>query len=602
MKLHFLSRGLLALFFIFLAISVFLQHPAISAMDDGWKPVQTSPPPPEIIIDVPQTFYFSLWHFSDGHWANDDNTITVYGTENIDMNEELANALSREVQFAFPVPQEVKAVLADGKRVFSSCKVDPSWGLESLGIGLHDLFYFDRGDLQFKQEGDNILFKAFPQLHFLDMFDYRTFISNLDKKIPFVDPNYGHNVYSMYRRGGPHLGAGSGYFNPMDPMELPDPDLGQIHPSQIVDSSGHLAPGFMVSVTPDSGGGGSQYDSADVMIGTGSFNNAGAVGLRFWYPLIFSFYTVPDERDVAVTAIYSDRYPASEDVTAAAVAQNNSDEDLDTSLNFTIPEIAFDKTVTVHIEAHESVVAEFTFVSPPGGTITMTAEANKERAFTESDYDNNIMTAIATIIPLDLSATCNSTRIRWAEYDSHLIAIGPVVVVCHHTFIYQTVLSTSHSIDPTTFKSGYGFSADITCSISTSMVDNIGTFCHSWGRNRVNEKKPAPPSQAEVRVPWTVTNKLGTQGMIVALGKVSSNSTRSVFAPMPNSISEISAKKIYTPVQLAGTGASPKKHDFTMYVSGGGVNGVEFCKSITESITINGDMYEDDFTGARGRE
>ena len=59
----------------------------------------------------------------------------------------------------------------------------------------------------------------------------------------------------------------------------------------------------------------------------------------------------------------------------------------------------------------------------------------------------------------------------------------------------------------------------------------------------------------------------------------------------------MSAKKIYTPVELAGTKTAPKVHYFDIYISGGGVNGVEFCKTIRVSITINGDMYQDDITG-----
>jgi len=51
-------------------------------------------------------------------------------------------------------------------------------------------------------------------------------------------------------------------------------------------------------------------------------------------------------------------------------------------------------------------------------------------------------------------------------------------------------------------------------------------------------------------------------------------------------------------VALAGTKTSPKTHPVTININGGGVAGVTtFCKKITESITINGSMYEDDHTG-----
>ena len=59
-------------------------------------------------------------------------------------------------------------------------------------------------------------------------------------------------------------------------------------------------------------------------------------------------------------------------------------------------------------------------------------------------------------------------------------------------------------------------------------------------------------------------------------------------------VSEIGAKKIYTPVELAGTMENPESHSFEIYIGGGGVGEIEFCQKIDGTITINGDMYEDD--------
>lgn len=56
------------------------------------------------------------------------------------------------------------------------------------------------------------------------------------------------------------------------------------------------------------------------------------------------------------------------------------------------------------------------------------------------------------------------------------------------------------------------------------------------------------------------------------------------------------ARKIYTDVALAGTKEEPASHSFDIYISGGGVGNIEFCKKLSKTITINGDMYEDDFS------
>jgi len=101
-----------------------------------------------------------------------------------------------------------------------------------------------------------------------------------------------------------------------------------------------------------------------------------------------------------------------------------------------------------------------------------------------------------------------------------------------------------------------------------------------------------------VRLDYNVTNKLGTQPFTVQMLRSSLGSTTSAFEPKANPISEIRAQKIYTAVGLSGTANSPARHYFDIYVSGGGVNGVEFCKVIHDYITINGDMYSDDFSGA----
>ena len=75
------------------------------------------------------------------------------------------------------------------------------------------------------------------------------------------------------------------------------------------------------------------------------------------------------------------------------------------------------------------------------------------------------------------------------------------------------------------------------------------------------------------------------------------NGTSSFILPQSN-VSSVKARKIYTPVELAGTSESPEKHSFEIYINGGGVNRIEFCKKLTGTITINGDMYEDDFSGS----
>ncbi len=200
-----------------------------------------------------------------------------------------------------------------------------------------------------------------------------------------------------------------------------------------------------------------------------------------------------------------------------------------------------------------------------------------------------------TIIP---NGDCNGI-IEWRENDSHRVIIGyddysnPIYKTCSHTFGYKSILTANAVVSPDTFKSGYGFEVGVNCTLNTSLVSNNGG-CSSWGRNRRSEMTVNEPTRATVYIPWDMTNRLGTQSKAITM---ESNGRLKFRLPVSN-VSEAGARKIYTPVELAGTEENPVSHDFEIYVSGGGITGVEFCQKLIGRITIVGDMYSDDFSGA----
>lgn len=212
----------------------------------------------------------------------------------------------------------------------------------------------------------------------------------------------------------------------------------------------------------------------------------------------------------------------------------------------------------------------------------------------DDKVDNPKPSPTVTVKP---SGVCNGI-IEWTETDSHRVIIGytkngnPIYSWCNHTFKYKAVLGATANISPTTLKSGYGFGVDVDYRLNTTMVSNSG--CKNWGDNRKPSATIKNPTTATVFVPWNMTNRLGSQGKSISM--VSNGPLK--FTLPSSSISEIGAKKIYTPVELAGTKESPQSHSFEIYIGGGGVDSIEFCKKLTGTITINGDMYEDDFSGA----
>ncbi|MBR1970218.1 MAG: hypothetical protein IKA17_07660 [Clostridia bacterium] len=202
-------------------------------------------------------------------------------------------------------------------------------------------------------------------------------------------------------------------------------------------------------------------------------------------------------------------------------------------------------------------------------------------------------------LPEENTENCGEV-IRWTEKDSHTITKpcarhGSHSYTCNHSFVYETSLTTNHLVSPRTLKSGYGFEVEASSMITTRLVSHTGG-CSSWGSDRSAEKTPQAPTKAEVRLGYTVTNIIGTQGSTVALERSSNNTTSTTFITAQNPISVLGARTIFTDVALPGTAEAPAVNNFEIYIYGGGVNGVEFCKTIHESITINGSMYDDDGT------
>lgn len=190
-------------------------------------------------------------------------------------------------------------------------------------------------------------------------------------------------------------------------------------------------------------------------------------------------------------------------------------------------------------------------------------------------------------------------QIEWTETESHRVIIGydddgdPIYRICPHIFTYRAILGAAAVITPGTFKSGYGFEVNLDCSLSHSLISNNGD-CNSWGLGRAATSRINAPDRATIYLPWTVRNSLGTQGNMISMQQ--NGNLKFILPESP--ISTIRARKIYTPVELAGSETNPVSHSFDIYINGGGVGNVEFCKKLTGTITINGVMYDDDFSGA----
>ena len=277
------------------------------------------------------------------------------------------------------------------------------------------------------------------------------------------------------------------------------------------------------------------------------------------------------------------------------------------------PEIKGEGAVTTDVEFENvsGYVIEDWILKTPDGSIEKTGTEEpvsvtltdkkphkilEVNCFLLEDDDNDDEPYTPPTITVKPNGICNGI-IEWTETDSHKVIVrytsqGPVYRWCKHTFKYKSVLGATAQVSPNTLKSGYGFGVDVNCILNTTLVSNTG--CKSWGNNRTPFATVKNPTVATVFVPWDMTNRLGSQGRSISM--VQNGALKFTLPASP--VSEIGVKKIYTPVELPGTQESPVSHSFEIYIGGGGVGETEFCQKVVATITINGDMYLDDFSGA----
>jgi hypothetical protein len=187
-------------------------------------------------------------------------------------------------------------------------------------------------------------------------------------------------------------------------------------------------------------------------------------------------------------------------------------------------------------------------------------------------------------------------KINWVEVESHRVNDGRdkwgniIYKTCYHNFTYESNLTADATVSPERLKSGYGIDVNVNCTLNTRLIDNEG--CNSWGNNRKPKKTISKPTKATIYLPWTVKNMLGEQSSDISMENYQSLKFRLPISP----ISVLGERLLYTDVALSGTPEMPQEHTFEIYINGGGVDGIEFCKKLTKRIVIAGSMYDDDGT------
>lgn len=571
-----------------------------------------------------------LWHYSGGYWGSNwfkqkynDGEMKKFFIPITDKDEESTQYDTKGVTIEFnaPLPDEVRDYVG-------------FWGDESVIVQINNLkdknIYYnpddptDPNNPQFRIQDGMLHFKAIPRFY-INNDQYDNYVDGLDNKIPIPASEYGINVYSMFAKGGStHYGRAEGTF-------FDEP--GKIQYTQIADSGGNLKvdeehPNTAINVIDDTGSGAVQeYNSANIRIGDGTFRNAGAVGIYYEYPLEIIFYknaamnintnvtrryidastnTLLYEDNVQGDTLFGDSdstklsihiidwdgytyqswYSALEDGTVDAEGDGRDAEITLTSVN------------------HNKILNIEYMPGEPGGDIHGGDRPSGDNPPDDTTTGGNEGGTQPDVPPL---SGC-SDRIKWQEQETHKVLTGytsngsPIYKNCTDTYTYSAKLDIKDiSVSPQTLKSGYGFGVDVTAEVRVYFEDGTSSYgCNNVDWNRKPTKKVTMPASAEVQLGYTTSNALGTQGNIVKLEKQSESKdgdkTILTYRAPVNPMSVLGERIILTDIYLTGTKDRPVTHEFNVLVSGGGVNGMEFCQSAKSSFTINGDMYEDDKT------
>ncbi|HZK27106.1 MAG TPA: DUF5704 domain-containing protein, partial [Thermoclostridium sp.] len=247
-----------------------------------------------------------FWHYSGGYWkattATNDGIkqIIINDSESASENWTNPDFLKRKIyenefilEYKIYHPQEVLDAVNAGATITPVMNIDTEILKHSDSEAI-PTNYFNFDPLpenlpeylpekpEFSLHDRHILIRALPKLNCVVDLTVKDLLEfYYPHRIPLVQPGFGSLGYAMYHHDGSI--AGEAY--------SPDPYYGDRYTIQynaIKDISGSLKPGFLVTTTENP----QRRDepSDELRIGYGTFANAGAVSIRFWYPIKIDYY------------------------------------------------------------------------------------------------------------------------------------------------------------------------------------------------------------------------------------------------------------------------------------------------------------------------
>lgn len=264
----------------------------------------------EIIATKGEWKLIEFWHYSGGYWKattitdNGIKEVVIYDKEAKDGRWAKISFLQEKIyknnfvlEYKIEHPQKVLDALATG------AIITPVMNIDTGTLNYSDDYtipanFFNFAGLPKKPKCEvyenYIVIRVLPNLYCevgKTIQDELVFF--YPYPIPIVKTGFGSLAYSMYHHNGSKAGV----------AYSPDPfygDRNTLQYSYIADINGYLKPGFLIT-TKETQNERTDEPSENLRIGDGTFANAGAISIRFWYPIRIDYYAVFPETTITPT-------------------------------------------------------------------------------------------------------------------------------------------------------------------------------------------------------------------------------------------------------------------------------------------------------------
>jgi len=333
---------------------------------------------------------FQLWHYSGGYWGNetyglriDDSDMFILAGGEI-LTEKL---MQQRFKTTLDLPPQVMEYLSQAgpnglqnvkMRFRSTGTVDPQ---SIFDIPKYILTYTPPAGAN---PATGTIYVEFRPKYYISREAFATPDEIPGLNVEIWQPRsreYGYVTFSIYTRGGAHLGQGSSDY-------VPNP----IQPGDIKNKEGHLAEGKSFTVTTQ-GYQLSTYDGSQIKVGHNTFHNGGAVGLEFFFPMSVDFY-IPNPTPLDTIRIHYVDDQGAELLPSEKISPTAAGPHTVSAKTINGYELISPSSVTVNIQ-YTDTEHQVTFIyklPEPGGPVAvftwspMTPKAKQTVQFTDLSY------------------------------------------------------------------------------------------------------------------------------------------------------------------------------------------------------------------------